>query len=51
MLLVQLRQPQRRRHPGRPAADDQHVDFESFARHGVLTTTATKMIEGHEEEH
>ena len=29
--LLQLRQPQRGRHAGRPAADDQDVDFESLA--------------------
>ena len=31
LRLLQLRQPQRRRHAGRPAADDQDVDFEGFA--------------------
>ena len=33
LLLLQLRQPQRRRHPGGAAADDQDVDFEGFALH------------------
>ena len=31
LLLLELRQPQRSRHPGGAAADDQDVDFEGFA--------------------
>ena len=34
-LLLQLRQPERRGQPRRPAADDQDVDFERVARHRV----------------
>ena len=35
LCLLQLREPQRRRHAGRAAADDQHVDFEGFAVHSA----------------
>ena len=42
VLLLQLREPQRRGHPGRSTADDQNVYFECFAAHGVLTTKVTK---------
>ena len=31
LFLLQLREPQRRRQPGGPAADDQHIDVESLA--------------------
>ena len=30
-LFLQLREPQRRGHPGGPAADDQDVDLEGLA--------------------
>ena len=31
LFLLELREPQRRRHPGGPAADDQDIDFEGLA--------------------
>jgi hypothetical protein len=42
ILLLQLRESQGRRHPGRSAADDEDVDLESLARHWTLTTKGTK---------
>ena len=42
VLLLQLRQPQRRGHPGGAAADDEDVDVERFARHQVFATKDTK---------
>ena len=40
-LLLQLREPQRRRHPGGPAADDQHVDFEGLANRQWLSSSSS----------
>ena len=55
LLLLQLRQPQRGRHPGGAAADDQDVDFEGFtgkklpvpapAPASVLTLANTKLVQ------
>ena len=39
LLLLQLRQPQRGRHPGGAAADDQDVDFEGFAVHQLSASS------------
>jgi hypothetical protein len=40
--FCKLREPQRRRQPRRPAADDQHVDVECLpSRHRVFSTEVT----------
>ena len=31
LFLLELRQPERSRHPGGPAADNEHVDFKGLA--------------------
>jgi hypothetical protein len=50
-LFLQLRQPECRRHSGRPAADDEDVDFQRFARHRPLTTKTTKRWNQERREH
>ena len=40
LLFLELREPERGRHPGGPAADDQHVDFEGLALGHYLFSSA-----------